>query len=367
MAPAGHATREYDALLGILEEGVVLHAMDGSIASCNASVARILGLPAHVLTGCPALFVGLEPRGEGGDPLSPDEEPARLALRTRLPQGPRTLRFRRPDGQPGLAAVRATPLFAPGEPVPAGALTVLEDLTVREASSRRSLEAGRNEAIGRLAEGVVRDLGDLLTAILEHGDALLETLGAGDPRRGDAEEVRKAAARGTELTRRFQEIRAPEPLGPRAPDVRLSALAEPAERRREQAADSPAAAAETLLLVEDDEQVRRLAKRILEGHGFDVLEASDGREGLALLERHAPRIHALITDVVMPELSGPELARRATARVPGLPVLFLSGFADLEQAAGGVTVERACFLAKPFEPGALVGKLREMMAQPRVS
>jgi len=93
-------------------------------------------------------------------------------------------------------------------------------------------------------------------------------------------------------------------------------------------ADAPMGSAEVVLLVEDEDLVRRLAKNILEGRGYVVLEARNGREGISVSEEYQGKIDLLLTDVVMPELGGRELAEQLIAKSPDLKVLFVSGFTE---------------------------------------
>ncbi|MCE5246295.1 MAG: chemotaxis protein CheB [Candidatus Polarisedimenticolia bacterium] len=117
---------------------------------------------------------------------------------------------------------------------------------------------------------------------------------------------------------------------------------------------------EVVLLVEDEEMVRVLARRVLETRGYVVHEAGNGREGLELCRTHEGPIDLLVSDVVMPELGGRELAERALVLRPGLKVLFMSGHTQDVLLKEGV--ERgAPFLQKPFTPAGLAQKVRETL------
>jgi CheY-like chemotaxis protein len=123
------------------------------------------------------------------------------------------------------------------------------------------------------------------------------------------------------------------------------------------------AAHETLLLVEDEESVRIMAARILRQRGYTVLEASTGAEAVALLERYDGPLDLLVSDIVMPEVSGLELAERLPSLRTGVRVLFVSGYsaADpvLKQAAGAVTL-----VNKPFRAGELLSAVRRVLDGP---
>jgi CheY-like chemotaxis protein len=117
-----------------------------------------------------------------------------------------------------------------------------------------------------------------------------------------------------------------------------------------------------VLVVEDEPLVRALAVRVLRGAGYDVLEAADADRALALVASpDHPRVDLLVTDVVMPRCSGPELAHRLRAALPALPVLFASGYMvrmeDVQRELGPGTG----FIAKPFTPDELARKVRELL------
>lgn len=123
----------------------------------------------------------------------------------------------------------------------------------------------------------------------------------------------------------------------------------------------PEAPPATILVVEDEEDVRALARDVLEMNGYAVLEALDVADATRLAETHPGPIHLLITDVVMPGASGPELARRLRARRPDLRVLCMSGYP--ESAEGRVEGEAGwnAWLQKPFTPDGLMRKVRDCL------
>jgi nitrogen-specific signal transduction histidine kinase len=118
---------------------------------------------------------------------------------------------------------------------------------------------------------------------------------------------------------------------------------------------------ETVLLVEDEEGVRKLARLILEMHGYKVLEASSGREAINLENTHVGPIHLLITDVVMPEISGRQLVESLLPRHQGLKVLYMSGYTDDAIVRHGVMDASDSFLQKPFSLPSLAKKVRDVL------
>jgi PAS domain S-box-containing protein len=121
---------------------------------------------------------------------------------------------------------------------------------------------------------------------------------------------------------------------------------------------------ERLLLVEDNDAVRRLAYEVLELSGYEVRQAASPREALELCASDDQEIDLLVTDVVMPELNGRELADRLRAERPGLRVLYTSGYTDDAMISRGVLAPGMAFLQKPFSVEQLQRKLREVLADP---
>ena len=116
---------------------------------------------------------------------------------------------------------------------------------------------------------------------------------------------------------------------------------------------------ETIFLVEDEPAVRTLAARILRNQGYHVVEAKDGSDALHLLEKDGiGRIDLLLTDVVMPHMSGRELADKLVALQPQIKTLYTSGYTDDAIVHHGVLEEGTAFLQKPFSPASLIQKVR---------
>jgi CheY-like chemotaxis protein len=123
----------------------------------------------------------------------------------------------------------------------------------------------------------------------------------------------------------------------------------------------PAAGEETILLVEDELVVRRLVAEILESNGYTVLQAGDGPSALELLRRHTGPLDLLVTDVVMPGMSGPEVAGAVAAMRPGAQVLYISGYTDSSVGQHGVLEPGIGFLQKPFAADVLTRRVREVL------
>jgi signal transduction histidine kinase/DNA-binding response OmpR family regulator len=118
---------------------------------------------------------------------------------------------------------------------------------------------------------------------------------------------------------------------------------------------------ETILLVEDDAGVRDLARHVLQSQGYTLLEAENGQEALHLVARHPGVVHLLLTDVVMPGMSGRDLAEQLAQAHPNLKTLFMSGYADDMIAHHGVLDPGTPFLQKPFSLMALARKVRAVL------
>ena len=134
-----------------------------------------------------------------------------------------------------------------------------------------------------------------------------------------------------------------------------------------EARGAPAGGSETILLVEDEEAVLALARDILQMNGYTVLVARDGAEGLQTCERHHGAIDLLLTDVVMPHMSGRDLVDRARPLRPAMRILFMSGYTGDAIVHQGVLAPGSEMLEKPFTVAALVRKVREVLDAPRAT
>jgi CheY-like chemotaxis protein len=120
---------------------------------------------------------------------------------------------------------------------------------------------------------------------------------------------------------------------------------------------------ETILIVEDDDDVREVAVQILRTQGYRVLETSNGSDALQHSEHEAGPIHLMVTDVVMPGMNGPDLAKRLNPLHPEMRVLYVSGYTDDAIVHHGVLEEGVNYIQKPFTVEGLARKVREVLDQ----
>ena len=120
-------------------------------------------------------------------------------------------------------------------------------------------------------------------------------------------------------------------------------------------------ASETILMVEDNDEVRNLARNILQRYGYKVLEAENGEEALRISQQHQQPIHLMLTDVVMPGMSGRELAECIQSQRSEIKVLYMSGYTDSAIVHHGVLTSGVNFIQKPFTPEKLTSKIREVL------
>jgi CheY-like chemotaxis protein len=128
-------------------------------------------------------------------------------------------------------------------------------------------------------------------------------------------------------------------------------------------ADSPEAKPGTILVVEDDDQVRAFIRTLLKQDGYEVIEAATGAEGLALARARGDAIDLLICDMLLPELSGYDLAEQVRAQFPNMALLLMTGYVEGDIVQRSIGELGAAFLDKPFQPAVLRHKVREAIAR----
>jgi two-component system cell cycle sensor histidine kinase/response regulator CckA len=146
--------------------------------------------------------------------------------------------------------------------------------------------------------------------------------------------------------------------------IYLPCVDSPAEEIKASIKTKAPAGTETVLLVEDEEMVRNMTREILQESGYHVLEATHGHEALTVAEQHAGPIHLMLSDVVMPQMSGRELAEQLSPVRREMKVLYMSGYTDDAIVHHGVLDEGMAFIEKPFTPDTLTRKLREVLDVP---
>ncbi len=203
------------------------------------------------------------------------------------------------------------------------------------------------------ARRVAHDFNNLMTAIIGFAELAMNDLPEDSPVRADLEEVRATAARAVPLAHQLVSLAASET----AAQVRERGGA-PASRVVRQ--DLPTGS-ETVLLVEDETSVRRLAARVLRGLGYAVIEAVNGRDALNIAHERDEYMHLVVTDVIMPQMGGRELADQITSLRPETKILYMSGYIDDDAVLSRVFDQSIDFLQKPFTPGALARKVREVL------
>ncbi|MBZ5637693.1 MAG: response regulator [Acidobacteriia bacterium] len=147
-------------------------------------------------------------------------------------------------------------------------------------------------------------------------------------------------------------------------EILLPAVAGPAEPTGAAQVARPPGGSETVLVVEDEPAIRTLLTEILEEGGYRVMTAGRGQDAIDLLERSPGPVHLLLTDVVMPGMSGRDLADHVQPARPGLKALFISGYSPEEVSRRGVASSGSAFLQKPFSSGSLLRKVREVLDGP---
>ncbi len=218
---------------------------------------------------------------------------------------------------------------------------------------RKNLQAQHEQAqtmemVGRLAGGVAHDFNNLLMGLRSYAALCRETLDPGHPILESLGEITSAAQRSADRVRQLLVFAGQQTLAPKILDINSQA-------------ESPRGRGETILLVDDEKSVRVMCGRFLKSLNYKVLMAETPGEALKMTDGHPGDIHALLTDVAMPEMDGGQLAKRITAVRPGIKVLFMSGYIPDAIAERSLPGEGEHFITKPFTRNDLAHKMREIL------
>ena len=203
---------------------------------------------------------------------------------------------------------------------------------------------------GRGAE-IGHELNNLLAAIQGNADLMRGDFGGVEAIREGLDEIDKAVTRARDLARKLLADTALEPK----PDATTQPVPTARPAAREQRG-------QTVLIADDEEPVRRVASRLLVRNGYDVLEAANGADALRMLGAGEGKIDILVSDIIMPEMGGLELARRVAADFPGLPVLLISGYSDSHELGQSIPAELD-LLQKPFSGTELTAAVAHCLAR----
>ena len=118
---------------------------------------------------------------------------------------------------------------------------------------------------------------------------------------------------------------------------------------------------QTILVVEDEDAVRRLTVSILTAHGYHILEAANGRQANTVVERHKEPIHLILTDVILPGTTGPELVEQLKALMPAAKVVYVTSYPEAAIANHGIVAGDVAFIQKPYSVDLLVARVREIL------
>ena len=195
---------------------------------------------------------------------------------------------------------------------------------------------------GRVSRALVHDLADALTAVLAGAERLLvDDTAANGIAHEEIEHIVRAASQGVDLVRQLRDAIRGAPAGePSAAEL---------------------GGGETILLVDDEPQVRGFVRRALEEYGYRVLETAAVDDALEIGSSYPGRIHLLLTDVVLPDMSGPQLAARLAPLRPEMRILYMTGYADDAIVHRGVLAAGQALLVKPFTSIGLAHEVRKVL------
>ncbi len=219
---------------------------------------------------------------------------------------------------------------------------------LEEVAGSRSRDV---ERLGHFADTIAHDLNNLLVGILGNAGLALMDLSTFSPCRPLIQEVEAAAQRAAELTGRMLAFTGKTPAAAEAPEA---VAPEPPARKAWRGTG-------LMLVVDDEVTVRSLARRVLEKFGFRVMTAADGLRALEIFRPHAAEFVAVLLDVTMPNLDGPETMREMRRLRPDVKVILSSGYDQREAMRKIAAEELAGFLHKPYLPMELIDRVREVL------
>lgn len=203
---------------------------------------------------------------------------------------------------------------------------------------------------GKKAE-IGHELNNLLAAIQGNADLMRGDFGGVEAIREGLDEIDKAVMRARDLARRLLADQ------PREAETEAVPQGTPQPRPIPHAPRG-----QTVLIADDEEPVRRVASRLLARNGYEIREAANGAEALRMLSEANGEIDLLVTDIIMPEMGGLELARRVSSEFPSLPILLISGYSDSEELGQSIPAELD-LLQKPFSGTELTAAVAHCLAR----
>lgn len=210
----------------------------------------------------------------------------------------------------------------------------------------------KDRGSGKKAE-IGHELNNLLAVIQGNADLMRGDFGGVEAIREGLDEIDKAVTRARDLARKL--------LAESVFEGELTPAAQPAAQPRFALRESRG---QTVLIADDEEPVRRVASRLLARNGYNVREAADGAEALRMLAASNGEINLLVTDIIMPEMGGLELARRVGSDFPGLPILLISGYSDSQELGQSIPPDLD-LLQKPFSGTELTAAVARCLARGR--
>jgi CheY-like chemotaxis protein len=209
------------------------------------------------------------------------------------------------------------------------------------------------EPVGRLADGVAHELNNLMSAVVGFSDLVLARLEIDHPLRTYVEDIKRAGERASSMTKQLLVAGLPQ----------TAALTDAPDETKTPPSGLPRGS-ETILIVEDEELVRHLEREVLKLCGYSVLEASTPDAALDVIRSHGIAIDLLLTDVMLPGMSGFTLADSAAELGCTGRILFTSVHSEEWMSRQGPMAAAAAFIAKPFTPTSLARRVREMLDEP---